>query len=202
MRRTNPKGLYREVLRPHYPLETRRLILRPFRLDDIDDLFAVQSLPEVARYLYREPLTREESRRVLEERIAQPTLEAEGDKLVLAIVTKEGGQFLGDVSLIWFSQEHRQGEVGFVLHPDHHGRGYAREAALEMLRLGFEELGLHRTIGRCDARNTASAGLMERLGMRRVAHLQQNELFKGEWADEYVYAMLAGEWAGTRQKSR
>ncbi len=136
---------------------------------------------------------------MLEERIARPTLEAEGDKLVLAIVTKAGGSFVGDVTLIWFSQEHRQGEIGFVLHPDHNGQGYGREAALEILRLGFEDLGLHRIIGRCDARNAASAGLMERLGLRREAHLRQNELFKGEWADEFVYAMLAAEWARIRQ---
>ena len=69
-----------------------------------------------------------------------------------------------------------------------------------LLRLGFEELGLHRIIGRCDGRNTASAKVMERLGMRREAHFRQNELVKGEWCDELVYAMLAEEWpAGAQQ---
>jgi RimJ/RimL family protein N-acetyltransferase len=81
-----------------------------------------------------------------------------------------------------------------VLHPDHHGQGYGREAAVEVLRLGFEGLGLHRIIGRCDAHNHASARLLERLGMRREAHFRENEFFKGEWADEYVYALLANEW--------
>src|SRR5690349_5876214 len=51
-----------------------------------------------------------------------------------------------------------------------------------------------RSIGRCDARNDASAQLIERLGMRREAHFRENEHFKGEWADQYVYAMLAAEW--------
>jgi RimJ/RimL family protein N-acetyltransferase len=64
-----------------------------------------------------------------------------------------------------------------------------------MLRLGFAGLGLHRIIGRCDARNDASARLMERLGMRREAHFRENEIFKGAWGDEYVYAILAAEWA-------
>jgi RimJ/RimL family protein N-acetyltransferase len=63
-----------------------------------------------------------------------------------------------------------------------------------MLRLGFEVFELHRIIGRCDARNDASAGLMRRLGMRQEAHFVQNELFKGEWGDELVFAMLASEW--------
>jgi RimJ/RimL family protein N-acetyltransferase len=53
----------------------------------------------------------------------------------------------------------------------------------------------HRIIGRCDARNNTSARLMERLGMRQEAHFHENEIFKGEWSDEYVYALLAGEWS-------
>ena len=51
-----------------------------------------------------------------------------------------------------------------------------------------------RIIGRCDGRNAASAKAMERLGMRREAHLRENEMVKGEWCDELVYAMLVDEW--------
>ena len=58
----------------------------------------------------------------------------------------------------------------------------------------FAELGLHRIIGRSDARNGPSLRLMERLGMRREAHLVENEFFKGEWSDEIDYAILAREW--------
>jgi RimJ/RimL family protein N-acetyltransferase len=70
-----------------------------------------------------------------------------------------------------------------------------------MLRLGCAGLGLHRIIRRCDARSDASARLMERLRMRREAHFRQNELFKGEWADEYVYALLATEWEANDRSS-
>jgi RimJ/RimL family protein N-acetyltransferase len=55
-------------------------------------------------------------------------------------------------------------------------------------------LGLHRVIGRCDALNAPSARLLERLGMRREAHFVHNEIFKGRWGDEYVYAILDHEW--------
>jgi RimJ/RimL family protein N-acetyltransferase len=65
-----------------------------------------------------------------------------------------------------------------------------------VLRLGFEDMGLHRIIGRADARNEASTGLMSRLGLRKEAHFVRNEMVKGEWVDEVVYAMLADEWAG------
>ena len=64
-----------------------------------------------------------------------------------------------------------------------------------MLAFGFETLGLHRVIGRLDARNVASARVLEKLGMRREAELVENEWIKGEWQSELVYAVLAHEWA-------
>jgi RimJ/RimL family protein N-acetyltransferase len=83
---------------------------------------------------------------------------------------------------------------GFSFHPDHHGHGYATESAEALIDLGFHDLHLHRTIGRCDARRTASVGVMERLGVRREAHFVQNEFFKREWGDGFVYAILEEDW--------
>jgi RimJ/RimL family protein N-acetyltransferase len=184
------------VLRPSYPIITDRLILRPFTEDDLDALHAYQSLPEVTRYLYWDVRDRAATAEALKTRISKTTLEKEGDGLGLAVLLRDTGDLVGDVNLLWLSEEHGQGEFGFVFNPAFHGNGYAREAAVEMLRLGFEGLGLHRVIGRCDGRNGASANLMAKLGMRREAHYVQNEIVKGEWTDEIVYAMLADEWAG------
>lgn len=182
------------MLRPTYPLLTERLSLRPFRDDDLDAFHAIQSRPDVVRYLYWEARSRDETREMLERRMLQTAIEREGDGLHLAADLPASNGLVGHFSLFFASQEHRQGEVGFVMHPDHHGHGYGTEGARLMLRLGFEELGLHRIIGRCDGRNTASARVMEHLGMRREAHLVENEWIKGEWTDELVYAMLDREW--------
>jgi RimJ/RimL family protein N-acetyltransferase len=114
--------------------------------------------------------------------------------LNLAALLRDGGILVGDVVLFWRSREPRAGEIGFIFHPDHGGRGLATEATREMLRLGFDGLGLHRITGRCDRRNAGSARLMERLDMRREAHFVRNQLIKGEWADELVYALLDTEW--------
>jgi RimJ/RimL family protein N-acetyltransferase len=81
-----------------------------------------------------------------------------------------------------------------VFDPDHQGNGYATEAANALLRLGFETLGLRRIIARVDARNTASAAVLRRIGMRQEAYLVQNEWFKGEWTDEIDFAILSDEW--------
>ena len=184
----------RLVVTPAYPILTERLELRPYREDDLDAFFAIQSREDVTRYLYWDPQTREGAREALAARMTRTRLDVEGDGLALAAVLRESGALIGGFSLVWRSSEHRQGEIGFELHPDHHGRGYGTEGAPEMLRIGFEALGLHRIIGRADARNTGSARLMERLGMRREAHLVENEFIKGEWCDELVYAMLDREW--------
>jgi RimJ/RimL family protein N-acetyltransferase len=175
-------------------IETERLMLRPFRESDLDDLHAMRSQPEVMRYLYGDVCTREEAERMLAERMSRTTVAGEGDRLVLAVERRADGRMIGELSLWLRSDEHRQGEIGFVFHPDAQGQGYAREAASALLDVAFGELGLHRVFGRTDTRNEASAALMRRLGMRQEAHLRENEVFKGAWGDEFVFAVLEGEW--------
>jgi RimJ/RimL family protein N-acetyltransferase len=182
------------MLKPDYPIRTQRLLLRPYAVEDLEDLYDIQSRPEVTRFLYFGARDRDQVRDALKECIAAAALDDEGARLILAVVLPETGTVIGDVMLLWTSREHRQGEVGYIFHPDHGGKGYATEAARVMLRLGFEELRLHRIVGRIDARNSASGRVLERLDMRREAHLLHAERVKGEWTDEIVYAMLEDEW--------
>jgi RimJ/RimL family protein N-acetyltransferase len=153
----------------------------------------------VACYLYWEPRTLDEVREVLQKKVEQSTL-AEGQVLTLAVAHQGSGTLIGEIVLVWLSRAHQTGEIGYVFHPDHSGQGLATEAARAGLGLAFDELGLHRVIGRLDGRNEASARLLERLGMRREAHFVQNEFVKGRWADEVVYAMLAEEWTGLAEE--
>jgi RimJ/RimL family protein N-acetyltransferase len=179
---------------PALPVRTARLDLRGFTPDDLDAIVAMRSLPEVVRYLYDDVLEPERAGEVLARKIRRQRIDGDGDGLSLAAVERETGVLVGDVSLMLTGAHDRQGEIGFTLHPDHQGRGFATEGGEAMLALGFDWLGQHRIVGRCDGRNEPSARVMERLGMRREAHLVQNEWVKGEWTDELVYAMLAEEW--------
>jgi RimJ/RimL family protein N-acetyltransferase len=178
------------VLRADGPIHTARLVLRPFAPGDLDDLYDYQSRPDVARYLHWEARDRDQAREALEQQRREVVLARADDWLTYAVALPESGKVIGEVGLKWLSPEHRQGEIGFVFNPDHGGRGLATEAAEVMLRLGFDDLGLHRIVGSCMAQNAQSARLMERLGMRREAHFIHNEIIKGEWADELVYAIL------------
>ena len=173
-------------------IETARLRLRPFTLDDIAAVHAFQSREDVARWIYWEPRDEDEVRAVLESHLAKPRESG----VVLAI--ERDGELIGHANLA--VGEHRQGEIGFIVHPDHQGHGYATEAAEAMLELAFETYGLHRVVGRLEPRNTASARVLERLGMRKEAHLIENEWVKGEWQSEAVYAILDREWREARER--
>jgi RimJ/RimL family protein N-acetyltransferase len=175
-------------------METERLLLRPFEARDLEALHAIHGDEENARWLYRDARSLEETRELLALKAAGRTLRAEGEWLSAAVVLRTTSDLVGDVSLLWASEAHRQGELGFVFHRAHHGRGYATEAARAMLAFAFESAGLHRVVGRLEPRNAGSARVLERLGMRREAHLVENEWVKGEWQSELVYAILARDW--------
>ena len=184
-----------------FPIATERLLLRPYTDADAEALFAIYGPPGNSRFLYTEPRTRDEVPEMIERAKQLTAIDDKHDGMRLAAVLAATGEVVGDMSMWRVSREHHQGEVGYVLDPAHHGHGYATEAVREMLRIGFELVGFHRIVGRLDARNTASAAVLERLGMRREAHLRENEFVKGEWADELIYAMLANEWEEQRATS-
>jgi RimJ/RimL family protein N-acetyltransferase len=175
-------------------IRTERLLLRRYRESDLDRLAAIKALPEVARYLYGGPATREEVEQLLERRIAATHLEKDDDWVVLAVERQEDGMLLGDVTIFLRSVEHRQAEVGWIFHPDAAGHGYATEASRALIHLAFDDLDAHRVFARTDARNHPSSALCRRLGMRQEAHFRESELFKGAWGDELVFAVLATEW--------
>jgi RimJ/RimL family protein N-acetyltransferase len=110
------------------PIETERLILRAFSVEDTDAYYEYQQLPQVARYLYRAPHTREKCREVLEQ-AATLAFDADGDVLALALQSAESGSLLGEAVLKMADRAADQGEVGYTLAPWASGHGYATEAA-------------------------------------------------------------------------
>ena len=178
------------------PIVTDRLVLRPMTLDDVEAVHDYQSLPEVAEYQLFEPRSRETVREKVAESSRALTLAGDGDYLQVAI--EESGRLIGDLYFSITSVENLRGEIGWTLHPDAQGHGFATEAARAMLGLGFDRLGLHRIVAELDPRNTSSVALCLRLGMRHEGHFVEDMLFKGSWADTGLYALLAREWAAAR----
>jgi RimJ/RimL family protein N-acetyltransferase len=180
------------------PMATSRLSLRLFAPGDAGDLYAYQSLPSVARYLYRPPFTREQSLQVAAERATGTAWGVDGDKLALAVCRPEECGVLGEVTLKLADARAGQAEIGWTIDPRHQGHGYATEAAASLAAFAFDALGVHRLYARLDVENTGSVRVCERLGMRREAHLVENDLDGDRWGSEYVYASLAADLAVVR----
>lgn len=189
-------------LRPEYPIRTERLLLRPFVETDLDAILDLESRPDVVRYLPWDVMDAEAVAAFLAKRLGQAAIDEASSALVLAAVVPPDDRMIGEFMLRITDEASRQGEIGWTVHPDVHGRGYATEAAREILRLGFDGLGLHRIYAEADARNDASLRLMERLGMRREADLRENEFLKGEWVDSTIYAILETEWRAGQDRER
>jgi len=176
-----------DVLQPTYPIRTARLALRPFTRGDLGALHAIHAHPDVTRHLaWEPPANRAESARLLETRIAQSGLAEPGQTLSLAVELIATRDLIGELSLEWRAEDKDSGEILVLFHPRHHGRGYAAEAATELLRLAFDSFGLERVQGHCAPGNIASASLMEGLGLRRERSARAD--------GELAYAMSAGEW--------
>ncbi|KAA3508976.1 GNAT family N-acetyltransferase [Agrobacterium rosae] len=179
--------------RPDLPLSTDRLILREFIRGDFRDYASYHSLQEVYRYLYAAPPMGDDLQEQFAKILDAP-FEHDSDTYRLAIERKDDKALIGEVLLKLASVDAQQGEVGYIFNPAFAGNGYATEAVAAMINIGFSSFGFHRIFARLDAANAGSVGVVERLGLRREAHLIQNDRFRDVWGDEYIYAVLAAEW--------
>ena len=186
-----------------HPLRTERLTLRPATVDDAEMTWRYRRLESVNQWLAGCPADLEPYR----------TLFSEPDRVATTIILTLGhdtaAPIIGDLMLrlddAWAQRDvvnhahNTQAELGWVVDPDHSGHGYATEAARELLRYCFQDLGVRRVTANCFLDNHASWRLMERVGMRRERHAIGDALHRsGRWMDTVSYALLKDEWSRTR----
>lgn len=172
------------------PIVAGPLVIRRALPDDLEDLGEYCTDAEVARYQFWEPELVNPA--AILEAQGQVRLGDPGVPLMFAAVLD--GKMIGDCQLTITSVDDQQAEIGFALNPRFWGRGYATHAVIAVLGFGFRGLRMHRIVGTVDVRNERSWKLMQRAGMRREAHFRHDCRDKGEWIDDYVYALLADEW--------
>ena len=173
--------------------ETDRLVIRNFCSDDWKDLY---------EYLSQEAVVKFEPYGVFtEDACKQEAINRSGNDAFWAVCLKYGHKLIGN---LYFQQQEPKSfltwEIGYVFNPAYYGKGYATEACQGILKFGFEQLGAHRIIGRCNPENTASWKLLERLSMRREGHYKKTVFFKKTpdgkpiWHDAYEYSILEEEF--------
>jgi [ribosomal protein S5]-alanine N-acetyltransferase len=173
-------------------IATARLVLREFEERDYDGLYEMYRDPEMRRYegtLLDAPQIRQNLNNFLADRDVQPR-----DHFRLAITTPPNDQARGWIKLGLNIAEIDEYEIGWGVHRQEWGKGFATEAARAMLHFAFARLNAHRVVAFCHAGNTVSVRVMEKLGMQREGLLRQVRLIDNQWYDEMVYAILDSDY--------
>lgn len=166
-------------------IETERLILRPFREEDYDDLFEFLSQLEDNEFESYPGITYENGKEHLNYRLASEEF--------YAIELKDSGKVIGNIYC--GNRDFEARELGYIVNKNYQRQGYAREALDGVIRFLFQS-GIHRVYAECDPRNDCSWRLLEKAGLRREAHFRKNVFFhrdengQPKWKDTYVYALL------------
>ncbi len=143
-------------------INTKRLKLRPYRIEDIDYVHLYASDIEIVKYMPFGPNTYEESQNFVSHVINDYYAKDPIEHLEYAIELE--GQMIGGVS-ICIDFEHKTGEMGWVLNPKYHNKGIMTEAAESLINYAIKRYNLVKVIAKCDSRNIASQCVMLKIGM-------------------------------------
>lgn len=166
------------------PISTDRLTLRLLTGSDATALHRFRGNKEATRFLSHAALTVEENRQRLEDRLAQAEASTEEwFNYGWAIILQESGEIIGD-GRTWNSSASpisgvmppgnlpvRHASLGYILHPDHHGRGYGREAAGALVDWLFGERGISTVLAAVYEPNVASMKLLQSLGFTQDGYV-------------------------------
>ncbi|MBW8806755.1 MAG: GNAT family N-acetyltransferase [Catenulisporales bacterium] len=182
---------------PEGPLRTERLLLRPWREQDIPGIYRICQDPDIQRWTtVPSPYLLSDAEWFVRE--FTPKGFASGDTATFGVFVQETGQIagavgLGGITTFVVGRGVRTAEIGYWANPETRGRGYITEAVREVVRWGFEDLRLGRVTWQAFDGNKASQRVIEKLGFTIVG-LQRgcNELH-GERLDMWLGDILPGE---------
>ena len=177
-------------------LKTDRLVLRPFQLEDVDDVLAYANDPELARYvpLIPQPYTRRDAEQFVAKNILGPW----GTNPTFAIVLD--ATVIGGINLT-IIEDHEIASLGYGIARAHWGKGLTVEAARAVVDLSFTRFGLAKVYATADLRNKRSWRVMEKIGMTREGVLRSHRKVREERIDEVYYGVLREEWEKRRERA-
>lgn len=173
-------------------LATARLVLREYTTSDFAAVHAFASDPRTLEFVDWGPNSDRDTRDFLEFCRARAG-EVPRRNRTLAITLDS--EVIGSIGLTVMARAGKDGgreaEIGYTLRPDRWGKGYATEAAVALVDFGLSQLHLARITATCRPENTASAGVLQKIGMRQVGLLKNDRLIRGGWMDSLVFAIDA-----------
>ena len=174
-------------------LETERLVLRRVTPNDVADVFAYASDPQVARYTTWEPHDAPEASRAFVDSLLAHYAAGEVANWVLAL-KGDDSRVVGTCGFVYWNPRHQRAEVGYALARPLWGRGLMTEAIRRVRDFGFDVMGCNRIEARCLIENRASARVMEKVGMTFEGVMREQMYVKGAYCDLRLYSILRREW--------
>lgn len=170
-------------------LETERLILRPMQMFDAFDMYEYSRMPKTSQFLTWNPHSDiEYTKNYLAFVINKCRA---GEFYDWAVVLKgEEEKMIGTCGFSKIDFSNDVGEIGYVINPDFHGRGYATEAAKRIIDFGFNILKLHRIEAKYIIGNDASLAVMKKCGLIYEGTAYGSMLIKGEYRDIGTCAII------------
>jgi ribosomal-protein-alanine N-acetyltransferase len=174
--------------------QTLRLNLRELVADDLKNMHQLHSMPEVDEYnTLGIPKSMDTTRRILNDCIAcQQAIPR--TSYVLSMHINQTDAFVGYIALNLSSPKYKAGEVWYKVHPRYWRQGYATEALHRVLEFAFRYLLLHRVEAGCATENVASIKVLRKVGMTREGHTRKKLPIRGQWMDNYEYAILEEDY--------
>ena len=175
-------------------LETERLILRKFRLDDAEDMFRNwASSPDVTKYLIWKPYQNvDDVKAYIQSRIDGYKNENFYDWV---IEYKEYGQAVGSIGVVEVKEQTRCTVIGYCIGKDYWHKGITAEAFRRVIEFLFEEVGVNRIESTHDVNNPNSGRVMEKCGLKYEGTLRQAAVSNQGIYDSVIRSILRSEWA-------
>jgi [ribosomal protein S5]-alanine N-acetyltransferase len=175
------------------PLTGDLTTLREIRASDLDDYLAIVGDDRVTSWLSFDTRDRDQAAATLTEIVERSARDERPDYLLA--VTR-----LHDDRMVGFARLGPTGvkaaHLGYAVHADHWGHGYATDASLTLLRFAFTTLGKHRVSAAIGPDNEASIAVVKRLGFTYEGRIRHHVFTNGEWRDSLLYSLLEHEYAG------
>lgn len=173
---------------PFQNLETERLYLRRVTKEDVNEIFALRSDQEVMKYIPR-PLVKTDEDALAHIAMIDEKIDS-NEGINWAITLKNNPKLIGIIGHYRIRPEHFRAEIGYMLLPEHQGKGIISEAIKEVVHYGFEVIKLHSIEAIIDPENFASEKVLQKNGFVKEAHLKENEYYEGRFLDTVIYSIL------------
>jgi ribosomal-protein-alanine N-acetyltransferase len=173
---------------PFPNLETHRLNLRRLSSNDVNEILALRSNPEIMKFIPRPLITTKEE--ALEFISVMDTNVNNNSVINWAITNKEDDKLIGMIGFYRMKPENYRAEVGYILSSDFHGKGIITEALERVIQFGFEEMGLNSIEALIDPENCGSEKVLLKNKFVKEGHFKEHTFFDGKFLDSVFYSLL------------